>query len=119
MNFKTISEVAKPFYLGTKTETSFRRDISLLKLIQKQLTRYEKNKTLNMRLLLNNIILFFNVFMTKPGKEMLFSFICPKHHPIVNSVLYHLDFLTEQEMENVMMDQVVFSEIDQLLNPYS
>ena len=98
MNFKLISEIAKPFYIGPRIESSFKRDISLLKLIHKQLTRYEKNKTLNIRLLLNNIILFFNVFKTSSGKTLLLSFISSKHHPIIHSVLYHLNLLTEQEM---------------------
>lgn len=116
MNDALLIEYARAYYIGSKTEYSFKRDFYLLKLINKQLIRYRKKNVLNYRLLLNNVILFFNVFQTQQGKTILFHFIDPQFHSIMKTILFHLNLLQDDELNHIALDQHVSIILEEMLH---
>ena len=107
---------ARQHYLGSRTEIAFQKDLYLLKLLQKQLSRYDKKKCINYRLFLNNIILFFNVFETHPAKIILFETIPEKYHSIIYTFLYHLDYIAENEFTHILLDETISIQIKIMLS---
>lgn len=106
---------ARDHYLGPKSEIAFQKDLYLLKLIQKQLSRYTKKHCLNYRLFLNNIILFFNVFETFPAKVILFDVFSEQYHSILYTFLYHLNFIAENEFPHLDLNKEVSIQIQIIL----
>lgn len=107
MKNKIIYDFARSTYCGPRSEQAFYHDISLIKLIQKQLTRYQKKKCLNYRLLLNNIILFFNVFNVQSAKTILFNTIPTEFHTVLKTFLFFLNFLTDEECVGLKLDHTI------------
>lgn len=54
-----------------KTESEFQDDLSRIKFIQKMFRRYEKDGIINERLILNHLILLYNVFERDAITKML------------------------------------------------
>lgn len=54
-----------------KTESEFQEDLSRIKFIHKMCRRYEKDGSINERLILNHLILLYNVFERDAITKML------------------------------------------------
>jgi len=63
----------KEGYLRGKFTTSLVKDVNRVYIIKKQLTKYKTRRMLNIRLLLNNIILLFNCFTPGTVKRLLYE----------------------------------------------
>jgi hypothetical protein len=56
------------------------------------------------RILLNHVIVFFNVFSIEFAKSYLFYVIDEKNHPTIKTILIFLSFMTEDEKINTPLD---------------
>jgi hypothetical protein len=73
----------------------FRCDLARFKYINRLLRKYENTGVLSERLILNHIIILYNVFDTTAATRMLFYRISTKHWPTIKTFLIYLNYLRD------------------------
>lgn len=84
----------------------FTEDLNNLKYIRKFLTVYDKKGELKERIIINNLITFYNVFGIVPATRMLFFKLPPNLHCYLKTFLLFLNFLPSNDPEVVMQIDV-------------
>jgi hypothetical protein len=74
------------------TVEEFEQDLQRIKYIKRLLIRFKSGGELKERLILNHLIVFYNVFGIKPATKMLYFKIDEKLHPQLNSFLVYLNY---------------------------
>lgn len=77
----------------------FTEDLNRVKYIRKLLTIYLTDRELRERLIINHIIVFYNVFGIIPATRMLFFKLPTELHPALKTFLVFLNFLPESDPE--------------------
>lgn len=86
----------------------FHEDIKRFKYVKRLLNRYIDNQNLNERLILNHLIVIFNVFGIPAGLKMLeYKIDKPEHWIVLKPFLVKLQIITNDKYTNVPMDKVV------------
>ena len=90
-NFMTFAATG---YINNHCETDeeFHEDVNRIKFIRKIYTIYDKSGEVNINLLLNHLIILYNVFEHRTCTKMLF-FKLPEYWPHLKSSLYHSGYL--------------------------
>lgn len=83
----------------------FYDDLQRFKYIKKLLKRYEKNKDLQERLIINHIIVLYNAFGIAAANKMMFYKLEPECWPIIKTFLVYLNFLKESELVEIPLDK--------------
>ena len=88
--------VAKQGYLRGRFESAVLADLEILNQIRKLVTRYKSNKLVNIRLLLNSLILFFNCFAPEQARYLLAkTFIEYTDRSILKTCLIFLNYMSD------------------------
>jgi hypothetical protein len=82
----------------------FYDDLQRFKYIKKLLKRYEKNEDLQERLIINHIVILYNVFGIKAANKMMFYKIEPEYWPTIKTFLVYLNLLKETELVEIPLD---------------
>ena len=77
------------------TRADFLQDLNRIKFIMKMFKRYEKDGNINERLVLNHLILLYNVFEREAATKML-VFKLDKYLPMLKPFLVLLNFWPER-----------------------
>ena len=85
----------------------FKQDISRFKYLKRLLTRYDEHGELQERLILNHLIVLYNVFGIEAGHKMIMYKIHENHHHIIKPFLVYLHFLPEDKMVDIPMDPTI------------
>ena len=85
----------------------FKQDLSRFKYLKRLLTRYEEHGELQERLILNHLIVLYNVFGIEACNKMVWFKIDENHYHIIKPFLVYLHYLPEDQMIDVAMDPVV------------
>lgn len=110
-------ELASRGYIRSKFITLFQKDLLRIKIIKRQLSRYSKTKKLNLRLFLNNLILFFNAFDTTIGKALIYDCISEKEYrSVLKTCLVQLQLMQIEEWMDVPIYNPVAIELKILLS---
>ena len=92
----------KEGYLRGKFTPSLLKDVDRVYIIKKQLTKYKTKRTLNIRLLLNNIILLFNCFTPSVVKRLLYDTIsCDFDRSILKTCMIKINFMECDEWPHI------------------
>jgi len=75
----------------------FEEDINRIKYVKRLFGRYFSTGELKERLILNHIIIFYNVFEMEAATKMLFYRMEDKFKPLVKTFLVYLNYLPEDE----------------------
>jgi len=75
----------------------FEEDINRIKYIKRLFGRYLSTGELKERLILNHIIIFYNVFEMEAATKMLFFRMEDKFKPLVKTFLVYLSYLPDDE----------------------
>ena len=75
----------------------FEEDICRIKYIKRLFGRYNSTGELKERLVLNHIIIFYNVFEKEAATKMLFHRIEDKFKPLLKTFLVYLNYLPDCE----------------------
>ena len=75
--------------------SEFESDYKRIKYIKRLIRKYKVTKKLKDRLLMNHIIMFFNVFETESATRILFYKIEEKDHDVLKTFLEYLNYLPE------------------------
>ena len=89
----------------------FNDDLKKIKYIKRLLNQYVSEGVLKERLLLNHIIVFYNVFPPAAATRILFFKIEEKFWPILKPFLFYLKVLPEDKIESIMGKEIIISDI--------
>lgn len=92
----------------------FYDDIQRFKYIKKLLNRYEKTKDLNERLIINHIVILYNIFGIQSANRMMFYKLEPEYWPMIKPFLIYLNLLKETEYVEVAMDTYIIDTLREL-----
>jgi len=82
----------------------FKDDLSRFKYIKRLLRRYADHKDLQERLILNHLIVIYNVFGIKAANKMIWFKIENEHYHFIKPFLVFLHYLPESEKVEIGMD---------------
>tara|TARA_Y100000310_G_C20579490_1_gene762236 strand:+ start:757 stop:1155 length:399 start_codon:yes stop_codon:yes gene_type:complete len=76
----------------------FHSDLNRIKYLKRLFKRYTTTKELKERLILNHIIVLYNVFGIVPATRLLFFRVDPEYHSILKSFIVYLSFFPEGDV---------------------
>ncbi len=85
--------------------SEFNEDLNRFKYLKRLLRRYEVDDDLQERLILNHLIVLYNVFGIEACNRMIWFKIEPIHWHYIKPFLVYLHYLPDNEKVNVIMDQ--------------
>ena len=81
-----------------KSLDEFHEDLNRTKYLKRLFRRYHGTGQLRERLILNHIIIFYNVFGVEPATRLLFFKIEEELHPLLKTFLVYLNYCPEQNI---------------------
>ena len=85
----------------------YKQDLSRFKYLKRLLRRYELTGDLQERLILNHVIILYNVFGIKACNKMMWYKIDENHYQYIKPFLVYLHYLPEDEKVEVPMDPTI------------
>ena len=85
----------------------FKEDLSRFKYLKRLLRRYETSEDLQERLILNHLIVIYNVFGIKAANRMIWFKVNKEHSHFIKPFLVFLNYLPEDEKVEVSMDPYI------------
>ena len=82
-------------------------DLKRFKYIKRLVNQYLKSGDLSERLILNHIIVVFNVFGIEAGVKILALKLAGRHWPVVKPFLIYLKYITNEDLTGIDMDHHV------------
>ena len=89
----------------------FNDDLKKIKYIKRLLNQYISEGNLKERLLLNHIIVFFNVFTTKAATRILFYKMEEEFWPMLKTFLFYLNYMPEDKIESINGREIIVTDI--------
>ena len=89
----------------------FNDDLKKIKYIKRLLNQYISEGILKERLLLNHIIVFFNVFSTKAATRILFYKMEEEFWPMLKTFLFYLNYMPEDRVESINGREILVTDI--------
>lgn len=87
----------------------FYDDLLRFKYIKRLLRKYQQSGIVQERLLLNHIIVLYNVFGIEAANRMIFYKTEKEMWPVLKTFLVYLNYLPEQEKVEIPIDEYVVS----------
>lgn len=84
----------------------FNEDINRIRYLKRLFRRYDTTGELRERLILNHIIIFYNVFGILPATRILFSRIEPDLHPLLKTFIVFLNNLPEESIPEADIESI-------------
>lgn len=114
--FETLNEetftlfAARHYYSPSCIDAEeFHEDLKRFKYIKRLLNRYIENKVLSERLILNHLIVIFNVFSVPAGLKMMEYKMDEKHWVVLKPFLLFLNVITPEQFTHIELDQNIVS----------
>jgi hypothetical protein len=92
----------------------FYEDLKRFKYIKRLLNRYLDQNDLAERLILNHLIVVFNVFGIEASLNILNLKLEERHWSVIKPFLIFLKYITNDQYTNIEMDQLVISRLRQI-----
>lgn len=92
----------------------FEEDLARFKYIKRLLRKYKNSGEIQAQLVLNHIIILYNVFSIPAANRMCFFKLEPELWPALKTFLVYLDFLPENERVEIPVDQKIVAVLRQL-----
>jgi hypothetical protein len=90
----------------------FKEDLLRFKYLKKLLTRYHNNNDLQIRLILNHIIVIYNIFEMDAATALLFHKVPSYNWPALVSILKFLNYMPK-EMD-LVSDEFIKAELEKI-----
>jgi hypothetical protein len=84
----------------------FFEDIKRIHYIRRLLKRHISDGVLKERIILNHLIIFYNVFETESATRILFFKVEKEYHPALKTFLIYINKMPE-DMHNITLDEKV------------
>lgn len=99
---------AKHYYNPTFSDIEeFHEDLKRFKYIKRLVNRYLNDDVLTERLILNHLIIIFNVFGIEPALNMLEVKLDEDHWPVIKPFLIFLKYIRNDQLTGIEMDNNV------------
>ena len=85
-------------------------DVRKLKYIKRLFNRYKEDGVMKERLILNHLILFYNVFSNEAATRLLFFRVGKEHHSLLKTFLVFLNKMPEQVNDNLYSSDIQLDE---------
>jgi hypothetical protein len=85
----------------------FYNDVQRFKYLKRLFRRYTQNDDLQERLILNHLVVLYNVFGVEPANRMMFFRMEEEYLPVVKTFLVYLNYLPEQAYVEIPLDPYV------------
>lgn len=85
----------------------FNEDLKRFKYVKRLVNRYLDDRALAERLILNHLIVIFNVFGIEPALKMLDVKLEERHWPVVKPFLIFLKYIRNDQLTGIKMDERV------------
>ena len=85
----------------------FKEDLARFKYLKRLLRRYELAEDLQIRLILNHIIVLYNVFGIEAANRMIWYKIEPEHWTYIKPFLVFLNYLPVDEKVEIPLDPLI------------
>lgn len=92
----------------------FYDDLNRFKYLKRLLKRYQESGDLQERLILNHLVVIYNVFGISASNKMVYYKIQKEYWPTLKPFLVYLDYLPENEMVEVPLDEKVVEKLRKL-----
>ena len=103
---------AKNYYKPNCVDAEeFYNDIKRFMYLKRLFNRFDKSGELSERLVLNHLIVIFNVFDIKPSLRMLEVHIENKYWYILKPFLIYLNYIKNTEYTNIAMDKSIIERL--------
>lgn len=103
---------AKHYYKPNVVDADeFYNDLKRFMYLKRQFNRYEKTGEISERLILNHLIVIFNVFDIKPSLKMLEFKIEKKYWYIMKPFLIYLRYIRNDQYTDIPLDKVVVEKL--------
>lgn len=103
---------AKHYYKPNVIDAEeFYEDLKRFKYIKRQLNRYLESGELSERLILNHLIVIFNVYGIDPALKMLEHKLDYGHWPVVKPFLLFLRYITNDQLTDVPLDKKIVDKL--------
>ena len=89
----------------------FKEDLTRFKYLKRLLRRYEQSGDLQERLILNHIIVIFNVFGIKAANKMIWFKVEPEHYTTLKTFLVFLHYMPEDYKVEIPLDKNVIERL--------
>ena len=117
--FETLNEdvftlfAARHYYNPTCIDAEeFHEDLKRFKYVKRLINRYVDQGTLSERLILNHLIIIFNVFSVPAGLKMLeYKLDTKKHWPVIKPFLVFLKVIENDKYTGIEMDTNVVEQL--------
>ena len=86
--------------------SEFEGDLKRIKYLKRLLRRYKATRVLKERLILNHIIVLYNIFGESATDMLLFK-IDEEHKPALATFLVYLNRLPEEQLGNIALDPLI------------
>ena len=96
------------------SKEEFEDDLKRFKYLKRLFRKYDTSKEFKSRLIINHIIVLANVFGIDAATTLLFFKIDKQHWSILKTILIFLDYMPEDEMIDLDIDQNVMEELKRI-----
>ena len=96
------------------SKEEFEDDLKRFKYLKRLFRKYDISKEFKSRLIINHIIILSNVFGVDAASTLLFFKIDKQHWSILKTILIFLDYMPEDEMIDLDIDQNVMEELKRI-----
>ena len=109
---ETIDIFAKRHYDSPGAgKEEFEDDMKRFKYLKRLFRKYDTSKEFKARLIINHIIILANVFGIDAASTLLFFKIDKQHWSLLKTILIFLNYMPENEMVDVQINQDVMIEL--------
>ena len=92
----------------------FEDDMKRFKYLKRLFRKYDTSKEFKSRLIINHIIILANVFGVDAATTLLFFKIDKQHWSMLKTILIFLNYMPENEMVDVKINQEVLTELGKI-----
>lgn len=92
----------------------FYHDLHRFKYLKRLFRRYAQNNDLQERLILNHLVVIYNVFGIEAANRMMFYRMEEEYWSVIKTFLIFLNFLREDELVDVPLDQTIVERLRNL-----
>ena len=92
----------------------FYHDLHRFKYLKRLFRRYTQNNDLQERLILNHLVVIYNVFGIEAANRMMFYRMEDEYWSVIKTFLVFLNFLREDQLVEVPLDPIVVERLRNL-----
>jgi hypothetical protein len=96
------------------SKEEFEDDMKRFKYLKRLFRKYDVTKEFKSRLIINHIIILANVFGIEAATTLLFFKVDKQHWSMLKTVLIFLNYMPEDELIDIEIDQNVMEELKRI-----